>query len=116
VYLHLGSVYERKGTWEKAEAMYRRAADEDRELPQAHKALGDALYRRGAYDDAAECYGRAARLNPRLGDDVYFRMGNIHYKRMERQQAVELWRKALEINPQNSVVRTNLELVESVLR
>jgi tetratricopeptide (TPR) repeat protein len=116
VYLHLGSVYERKGNWERAEAMYRRAADEDRELPQAHKALGDALYRRGAYDDAAECYGRAARLNPRLGDDVYFRMGNIHYKRMERQQAVELWRKALEINPQNSVVRTNLELVESVLR
>ncbi|HVH13511.1 MAG TPA: tetratricopeptide repeat protein [Longimicrobium sp.] len=56
------------------------------------------------------------RLNPRLGDDVYFRMGNIHYKRMERQQAVELWRRALEINPQNSVVRTNLELVESVLR
>ncbi|HZG41396.1 MAG TPA: DUF4388 domain-containing protein [Longimicrobium sp.] len=116
VHLHLGSVYERKGNWERAEAMYRRAADEDRELPQAHKALGDALYRRGAYDDAAECYGRAARLNPRLGDDVYFRMGNIHYKRMERQQAVELWRKALEINPQNSVVRTNLELVESVLR
>ena len=29
---------------------------------------------------------------------------------------VELWRKALELNPQNSVVRTNLELVESVLR
>jgi tetratricopeptide (TPR) repeat protein len=96
--------------------MYRRAADEDRELPQAHKALGDAQYRRGAYDEAAESYERAARLNPRLGDDVYFRMGNIHYKRMERQQAVELWRKALEINPQNSVVRTNLELVESVLR
>jgi tetratricopeptide (TPR) repeat protein len=56
------------------------------------------------------------RLNPRLGDDVYFRMGNIHYKRMERQQAVELWRRALELNPQNTVVRTNLELVESVLR
>ncbi len=116
VYLHMGVVLERKGDWEQAEAMYRRATDEDRELAQAHKALGDALYRRGAYDDAAESYNQAVRLNPRLGDDVYFRMGNIHYKRMERQQAVELWRRALEINPQNSVVRTNLELVESVLR
>jgi tetratricopeptide (TPR) repeat protein len=116
VYLHMGAVLERKGDWDQAEAMYRRATEEDRELPQAHKALGDALYRRGAYDDAADCYQQAVRLNPRLGDDVYFRMGNIHYKRMERQQAVELWRRALEINPQNSVVRTNLELVESVLR
>ena len=116
VYLHMGAVLERKGDWEQAEAMYRRATEEDGEMPQAHKALGDALYRRGAYDEAAEAYGRAVRLAPRLGDDVYFRMGNIHYKRMERQQAVELWRRALEINPQNSVVRTNLELVESVLR
>jgi tetratricopeptide (TPR) repeat protein len=116
VYLHMGVVLERKGDWEQAEAMYRRATEEDRELPQAHKALGDSLYRRGAYDDAADAYGQAVRLNPRLGDDVYFRMGNIHYKRMERAQAVELWRRALEINPQNSVVRTNLELVESVLK
>jgi tetratricopeptide (TPR) repeat protein len=116
IYLHQGTVLERKGDWEGAEAMYRRATEEDGELPQAHKALGDALYRRGAYDEAAEGYGRAVGLNPRLGDDVYFRMGNIHYKRMERTQAVELWRKALEINPRNSVVRTNLELVESVLR
>ena len=96
--------------------MYRRATEEDGDLPQTFKALGDALYRRGAYDEAAECYQRAVKLNPKLGDDVYFRMGNIHYKRMERTQAVELWRKALEINPRNSVVRTNLELVESVLR
>jgi tetratricopeptide (TPR) repeat protein len=116
VYLHQGAVLERKGDWEQAEAMYRRATEEDGDTPQTFKALGDALYRRGAYDEAAECYARAVRLNPRLGDDVYFRMGNIHYKRMERAQAVELWRKALEINPRNTVVRTNLELVESVLR
>jgi tetratricopeptide (TPR) repeat protein len=109
-------VLERRGDWERAEQLYRRATEEDRELPQALKALGDVLYRRGAYDEAAEAYGRAVRLDPRLGDDVYFRMGNIHYKRMERERAVELWRKALELNPQNTVVRTNLELVESVLR
>jgi tetratricopeptide (TPR) repeat protein len=116
VYLHMGAVLERRGDWERAEQLYRRATEEDRELPQAHKALGDVLYRRGAYDEAAEAYGRAVRLDPALGDDVYFRMGNIHYKRMERTEAVELWRRALELNPRNSVVRTNLELVESVLR
>jgi tetratricopeptide (TPR) repeat protein len=116
VHLHYGAVRERRGEWEQAEALYRRASEEDGELPQAHKALGDALYRRGQYEDAADAYRRAIQLKPELGDDVYFRLGNIHYKRMERPEAVRLWRRALEINPQNGVVRTNLELVENVLR
>ncbi|HET7460259.1 MAG TPA: DUF4388 domain-containing protein [Longimicrobium sp.] len=116
VHLHYGAVRERRGEWEQAEALYRRAVEEDGELPQAHKALGDALYRRGAYDEAADSYRRAIALKGDLGDDVYFRLGNIHYKRMERPEAVKLWRRALEINPQNAVVRTNLELVENVLR
>jgi tetratricopeptide (TPR) repeat protein len=116
LHLHLGAVRERRGEWELAEASYRRATEEEGELPQAHKALGDALYRRGAYDEAAESYRRAIQLSPDLGDDVYFRLGNIHYKRMERADAVKLWRRALELNPGNGVVRTNLELVENVLR
>jgi tetratricopeptide (TPR) repeat protein len=116
VHLHYGAVRERRGEWDQAEALYKRAVEEDGELPQAHKALGDALYRRGAYEEAAESYRRAIQLKNDLGDDVYFRLGNIHYKRMERPEAVRLWRRALELNPQNGVVRTNLELVENVLR
>jgi tetratricopeptide (TPR) repeat protein len=116
LHLHYGAVRERRGEWDAAEALYRRAVEEDGELPQAHKALGDALYRRGVYDEAADSYRRAIQLRPELGDDVYFRLGNIHYKKMERPEAVRLWRRALEINPGNAVVRTNLELVENVLR
>jgi len=116
VHLHYGAVRERRGEWEQAEALYRRATEEDGELPEAHKAYGDALYRRGAYEEAAECYRRAIQLRADLGDDVYFRLGNIHYKRMERPEEVRLWKRALELNPGNAVVRTNLELVENVLR
>lgn len=116
VHLHLGAVLERRGEWEAAEAAYRRATEEDTHLPQAEKSLGDVLYRRGAYDEAAAAYRRAIKLDDALGDDTYFRLGNIHYKKMEREEAVRLWRRALELNPQNSVVRTNLELVENVLR
>ncbi|HEX7240801.1 MAG TPA: tetratricopeptide repeat protein, partial [Longimicrobiaceae bacterium] len=114
--LHLGAVRERRAEWTEAEALYRRAVEEDGETPQAHKSLGDVLYRRGAYDEAAESFGRALELAPELGDDTYFKLGNIHYKRMNREEAVRLWRRALELNPANSVVRTNLELVETVLR
>lgn len=113
--LALGNVRERKGEWETAEGLYRKATEENPELPQAHKSLADALYRRGVYEEAATAYERAVELAPAMGDDMYFKLGNIHYKRMRRQQAVELWRKALELNPENGVVRTNLELVEKVL-
>lgn len=111
--LHAGALREREGDWEGAQALYRRSAEEDEALPQARKSLGDALYRAGAYEEAAEHYRKAIDLQPELGDDVYFRLGNIHYKRMDRGEAVRLWRRALEMNPNNGVVRTNLELVEN---
>jgi tetratricopeptide (TPR) repeat protein len=113
--LHLGAVRERQGSWEQAEMLYRRAVEEGQELPQAHKSLGDALYRRTAYDDAAESFARAIALAPEAGDDAHFKLGNIHYKRGEREDAVRCWREALRLNPEHPVARTNLELVERVM-
>jgi tetratricopeptide (TPR) repeat protein len=113
--LHLGAIWERREEWEVAESMYRRAVGANAELAQAHKALGDSCFRRGAHDEAADSYRRAIEISPEMGDDVYFKLGTIHYKRMEREAAVQLWRKALELNPQNAVARTNLELVEKLL-
>jgi len=113
--LHLGAARERAGDVEGAETLYRRSCEEDPSLPQAHKALGDALYRRGAFAEAARAFDDALQLAPALGDDVYFKLGNIAYKRGDRAEAVRMWRRALELNPRNEVVRTNLEVVESVL-
>jgi tetratricopeptide (TPR) repeat protein len=113
--LHLGAVHERRGDWVAAEALYRRACEEDPALPQAHKSLGDTLYRRGALAEAGETFRYALRLAPALGDDIHFKLGNIAYKGGDRPEAIRLWRRALELNPQNDVVRTNLEVVQSVL-
>jgi hypothetical protein len=44
---------------------------------------------------------------------VYLKLGNIVYKEGDRDWALQLWRKALELNPGNEVVRTNLELMGS---
>ena len=84
-------------------------------LLKARKALGDALYRRGVYEEATEQYRRAVELRPDLGDDVFLKLGNIAYKAGERRSAVELWTQALDINPENGIARTNLELVQRVL-
>ena len=108
---NLAALYERQGQEEKAAEHFRRAYEEDATLAQALKNEGDLLYRKGAYDEAADIYQRALRVRPRLGDDIYAKLGNIHYKRKERERAFEMWEKALELNPLNEVVKTNLELV-----
>lgn len=113
--LHVGAVRERKGEWEQAEMLYRRAVDEGPELAQTHKSLGDALYHRGVYEEAAEAYDKAIAIAPDLGDDVHFKLGNIHYKHGAREDAVRAWREALRLNPDHAIARTNLELVERVL-
>ena len=66
-----------------AETMLRAALAEDPSLPQISKNLADLLYRNGRYDDALEAYERAAKLAPDLGDDLYFKLGNIAYKRRD---------------------------------
>ncbi len=105
-----GCLAERRGDLDEAENMNRRAAEEDPALPQAQKNLGDIAYRRGQHEEALDHFRRAVRLAPALGDDVYARLGNLHFKRRETEAAVASWRRALELNPDNDVVRKNLEV------
>ena len=116
LHLILGAVAERRNELEAARASYRTAVEEDAHMPQGHKDLGDVAYRLGLHDEAAEHYEQTIELAPDLGDDVYTRLGNLHYKRFKREDAVKYWQRALELNPQNAVVRANLEVVGDALR
>jgi len=49
------------------------------------------------------------KIEPRLGDDVYLQLGNIAYKDQDTDMARLFWRRALELNPKNDLVRTSLE-------
>src|SRR6059058_4533727 len=83
-------------------------------LPQLSKNLGDLAYRGSRYDEAWDAYNRAVELAPDLGDDVYFKLGNIAYKRNDRDLAAQLWRKALEINPKHELVKANLDTLSAL--
>jgi tetratricopeptide (TPR) repeat protein len=78
-------------------------------LPQAWKNRGDLHYRAGRYDDAAAAYRRAVRLQPDLGDDVHFKLGNLAYRAGDRDTAGRHWRQTLALNPGHELARTNLE-------
>lgn len=108
---NLAAVAERRGGWADAAMFVERGTAEDPALPQLHKNSGDYAYRSGQYDEALDAYQRATRLNPALGDDVFFKIGNIRYRRRETAEAVKCWERALELEPANAIIRSNLDAV-----
>jgi tetratricopeptide (TPR) repeat protein len=109
---NLAVLLELSGDIEGAEAMLRSALAEDAALPQVSKNLADILYRSGRYDEAGEAYERAAKLSPELGDDLYFKLGNIAYKRRDHARARERWAQATSLNPGHQLARANLEMLD----
>jgi tetratricopeptide (TPR) repeat protein len=113
ILVNTGAVLERRGEVDAAMALYKRAIQLTPPLPQAHKNLGDQAYAHGDYDGARAQYEKAVKLSPRLGDDVYLRLGTMAYKSHDRDVALLLWRRALDLNPNNEAVQANLEMLAS---
>lgn len=113
ILVNLGQVLERRGEVDAAAALYKRATQTTPPLPQAHKNLGDQAWAHGDSEGARTQYEKAVKLAPRLGDDVYLRLGTMAYKSNDRDVALLLWRRALDLNPQNEAVQANLEMLSS---
>ncbi|HUF36463.1 MAG TPA: DUF4388 domain-containing protein [Gemmatimonadales bacterium] len=109
---NLAVLLELAGDGETAESVLQTALGEDPALPQISKNLADLFYRKGRYEDAREAYERAAKLAPDLGDDLYFKLGNIAYKRRDRERARASWSRATDLNPGHELARANLEMLD----
>jgi tetratricopeptide (TPR) repeat protein len=122
IHPHVAALHNLNATLLERAGKYRQAAEaaehglgDDSGLPQLHKNIGDCHYRAAQYDRALESYERATRLAPGQGHDVWFKIGNIHYKKHDREAALACWEKALELDPENALIRTNLDLVRTVM-
>jgi tetratricopeptide (TPR) repeat protein len=110
ILVNTGAVLERRGEVEAAAALYKRAIGLSPPPPQAHKNLGDQAYAHGDTQGAQTQYEKAVKLAPRLGDDVYLRLGTLAYKGNDRDMARLLWQRAADLNPHNEAVKANLEM------
>ncbi|MGE0160146.1 MAG: DUF4388 domain-containing protein [Gemmatimonadales bacterium] len=108
--VNLATVLERRGEAEAAGALYKRATGLTPPSPQAHKNLGDQAWAHGDMQGAQAQYEKTVKLSPRLGDDVYLRLGTLAYKANDRDMALLLWQRALDLNPHNEAVKANLEM------
>ena len=111
VVLHnnLAVVQERHGSYERAARTLEHALLEDANVAHLYKNLGDYQYRAQRYDDALGSFTRVVRLDAAHGPDVYLKLGNIHYRRGAMPEAERAWEQALELDPDNRIVRANLE-------
>ena len=111
--MNTGAVLELRGEGEAAAALYARAAAASAPTPQAHKNLGDQAQGRGDLESARVHYEKAVKLNPRIGDDTYYRLGALAHKDGDVDVARLLWRRALDLNPANERVRSSLESLDT---
>ncbi len=111
---NLAAILEIVGETDQAEKMLRAAHADGLMLPQLSKNLGDVLYRAGRYDEAWNAYQQAVKLHTELGDDTYFKLGNIAYKRFDHATALAMWHKTLQLNPNHQLARTNIDTMSAL--
>ena len=106
---NLAVLLEATGSHAEAEALLRPMLGEEPPLSQPFKNLGDLCYRSGRYEEAATHFARAAALAPDLGDDVYFKLGNLAFRGRDLDKARQCWERVLALNPGHQLARANLE-------
>jgi len=109
ILVNAGAVLEHRGDGEAATAYYERAIKGDSPPAQAFKALGDQALGRGDKAQAAQHYQSAVTEDPRLGEDVFIKLGAIALENSNTEAGAALWRRALELNPDNSALRTKVD-------
>ena len=103
--------------YDSALAHYRDAQTEKPDLSELHFNAGRTFYELEQYDDAAREFGRAAETDDlQLKAESLLNLGNAHFKSQKLQEAVESYKEALDIQPQNSSSKQNLKLALSMMQ
>jgi len=96
---------------ESAVTYFGQGLSEDPSSGKLYYNLGNAFYRSGAFEKAAQAYYQAmARLNKDLKAGTHFNLGNAFLKQKETQHAIDQFEMALRDDPNNMAAKHNLEL------
>lgn len=109
LHANLAAVMSAVGRHDEAQAEARRAAESDPDLPQGQKAMADAAYRAGRLEEAADRYQRAVTLAPGLGAEAWVRLGTLALRSGDRPAAATAWERALTLQPDHPIARSNLD-------
>lgn len=80
--------------------------------------LGDALYRQGKFEEAAEHFGKVTREaeDPGLKSRAWHNLGNAQMSQQDYAKAMRSYKEALKLNPKDADSRYNLAYSRKMLQ
>ena len=100
-YNRLANAYFNAGHAEMAERTFRKCLEFQFDEPMYHCGLGDVLVKQGKIDDAEGAYEKAAQLDHVSSSVYYNRFGNTLARGNFHLQAIEIFKKAIAVDPEN---------------
>jgi tetratricopeptide (TPR) repeat protein len=105
--LNLAAIFDQLGQSARAVELIRRAVSAAPTDAVAHNALGIALTRTAAHDDAIAAFRQAIALKPDFAH-AWNNLGNVLKSQGRRDEAIQAYRSAISISPDFAGARNNL--------
>ncbi len=85
---------------------------------QAKKENGDTAYQKKDYQTAIQSYESAVKLlgKEKASSDLYFNLGNAHYKNKALAQSILYYEKALLLNANDKDIQFNLDIAKEEIK
>jgi tetratricopeptide (TPR) repeat protein len=86
--------------------------EENEQLFEAYKNMGNILVRQGDFDGAEEYYNKAYTMNAH-SDILLVNFGTLEVQRQDYDKSLYCFRKAVEVNPENDKAWVGLAMVHN---
>lgn len=99
------------GNYSRAVDDYVAAQRENPDLPEPYYNAGNAYHRQGNLEAAAAQTQQSIRATEgELAQNSYYNLGNTYFKAQDWPAAIEAYKEALRLNPDDQEAKYNLEL------
>lgn len=106
-----------EGKIDEALSKYRDAQIENPDSPQLHYNIGSALHQKKNYEDALNEFDKAINSKDvELQARAYYNLGNTHYRTGKLLEAIEDYKKCLDINPDDEDAKYNIEFIRKKIK
>jgi len=111
-FLRDGNKLYNDSSYNEAEMQYRKSLEKDQDYFNASFNLADAIYKQERYDEASALFNALEDNAPSKNDlaKVYHNLGNSLVKEQKLKEAINAYKNALRINPDDDDTRHNLAL------
>jgi len=108
---NIAAIWQARGQVEESERHYQAALKVSPENRSLLHNLSELYYRNGLWSQAVEVLSRVAEMG--LADvQQLYKLGNLCLKQGQKDNAVKWWKKALELDPSNQMIKRNIDLAE----